>query len=234
MYIQRSVSGNKKDKFLYFRCGNKDCPRDKKNIRGRIVLEQIYEAVDALKFNKRSLVAAEAELTEYIDHRHDALVAEKLSISASIKAKQRDLEKLAESYLNLGKDAPEEATKLIKKQMDQCRQAIADLQAERDHLAEKIFNPDQVQEVLTELTNNLSSLGFKIRSGDSWQKDQLARKLLTNIELGNQNRLTYRYKSPFSDILNTKKDDQVISGAPDFARLLLRLRRRVIAVLYIE
>lgn len=189
--------------------------RKNKNVRGRIVLEQIYEAVDALKFNKRSLAAAEAELTGYIDHRHDDLVAEKLSISASIKAKQRDLEKLAESYLNLGKDAPGEATTLIKKQMHQCRQAIADLQIERDRLAEKIFNPDQVQEVLTELTNNLSSLGFKIRSGDSWQKDQLARKLLTNIELDNQNRLTYRYKSPISDILTTKKDDQVISGAPD-------------------
>lgn len=43
-----------------------------------------------------------------------------------------------------------------------------------------IFNPDQVQEILDELTNQLDSLADKMKSGDSWATDQLARNLFTN------------------------------------------------------
>ena len=35
------------------------------------------------------------------------------------------------------------------------------------------------------------------------------------MEVDNENRLTYRYKTPISDIISNKKDDQVISGARD-------------------
>lgn len=44
----------------------------------------------------------------------------------------------------------------------------------------KIFDPDQVQEILGELTNQLDSLVDKMKSDDSWATDQLARNLFTN------------------------------------------------------
>lgn len=72
-----------------------------------------------------------------VEHRHDELVREKLSINASIKAKMCHQEKLAELVANLSEEAPKEAVNLLKKQMDQCRKEIADLQIERDKMAEK-------------------------------------------------------------------------------------------------
>ena len=46
------------------------------------------------------------------------------------------------------------------------------MQIERDEINEKIFDPDQVQEILDELMNQLDSLADKMKSDDSWQKDQ--------------------------------------------------------------
>lgn len=50
----------------------------------------------------------------------------------------------------------------------------------------KIFDSDQVREILDEFTNQLDSIGDKMKSGDSWQKDQLVRKLVTNLQLSNK------------------------------------------------
>ena len=65
----------------------------------------------------------------------------------------------------------------------------------RDEINNKIFDPDQVQEILDEPTNQLDSLADKMKSGDSWQKDQLARDLFTNLEINNKNEVSYRVKN---------------------------------------
>ena len=65
----------------------------------------------------------------------------------------------------------------------------------RDEINNKIFGPDQVQEILDELTNQLDSLAGKMTSGDFWQKDQLARNLFTNLEINNKNEVYYRVKT---------------------------------------
>lgn len=114
--------------------------------------------------------------------RHNELLEEKLRVNAAIKAKERAQGELAQAFIDLGKDAPEEAKKLVKEQMNECRDAIAALQAERDDISAKTYDPDQVREILEELTNQLDSLADKMKSADSWQKDQLVRKLVMNLE----------------------------------------------------
>ena len=59
--------------------------------------------------------------------------------------------------------------------MEECREAITALQAECDEINGKIFDPDQVQEIMEELTNQLIPLADKMKSADSWQKGQLVR-----------------------------------------------------------
>lgn len=221
MYVQRSESATKKKKFLYLRCSCKECTRDKKNIRGNVALEGIYEALDALNFTKKEIEYIRKDLTDYITFRHDEFVNEKLRISATIKNKQRHLEELTQSYVDLGKDAPKEAYQLVNDRMDECKNDIASLQADYEEIKEKIFDPKQAEDILQELTNSISSLGFKMRNGSSWEKDQLARKILTNIEIDNKNRVTYRYKRPVSDILNDVKNIKINSGAPNDGNLEL-------------
>lgn len=88
---------------------------------------------------------------------------------------------------------------MVKEQLEEYSEDIASLQIKRDEINEKIFDPYQIQEILDELTNQLDSLADKMKSDDSWQKDQLARNLFTNLENDQQK------KRSFIDIKNRFK-----------------------------
>jgi|GEM_PF-7119483 len=89
---------------------------------------------------------------------------------------------------------------MIKEQLEECREDISALQVERGEIEAKIFDPDQIQGILDELTNQLDSLADKMKSGDSWQKDQLVRNMLTNLEISNKNEVSYRWKKPLEPL----------------------------------
>lgn len=99
--------------------------------------------------------------------------------------------------------------------MNECRDTIAALQAERDDISAKIYDPDQVREILEELTNQLDSLADKMKSADSWQKDQLVRKLITNLEISNKNEVSFRWKEPLEKVFNQALKNRTRIGAPD-------------------
>ena len=217
MHVARSTARNG-DKFLYFRCGNSECGRKQKNIRAQYILNDIYETLEALHFTKKDVIKIQNSLTDYINIRHNELIEEKLRINAAIKAKKRRQGELSQAFIDLGSDAPKEAKKMVKEQLEECREDIASLQIERDEINNKIFDPDQVQEILEELTNQLDSLADKMKSGDSWQKDQLARNLFTNLEINNKNEVSYRVKRPLESLLSGRLTEKSRSGDPGGAR----------------
>lgn len=80
----------------------------------------------------------------------------------------------------------------------------------------KIFDSDQVREILDEFTNQLDSIGDKMKSSDSWQKDQLVRKLVTNLQLSNKNKVSFRRKKPLGPVFNEALKHDTRFGAPDW------------------
>ncbi len=103
---------------------------------------------------------------------------------------------------------------MVSEQLEECRNDIATLQTERDEIDAKIFDPDQVREILEELTNQLDSLADKMKFGDSWQKDQLARNMLTNLEINNKNEVSFRWKKPLRHVFNNASTEEFRFGAP--------------------
>lgn len=163
---------------------------------------------------KKEIGELRNNLNDYINVRHNELLEEKLRVNAAIKAKKRAQGELAQAFIDL----PEEAKKLVKEQMNECRDAIAALQAERDDISAKIYDPDQVREILEELTNQLDSLADKMKSADSWQKDQLVRKLVTNLEINNKNEVSFRWKKPLENVFNQALKNRTRFGAPGGTR----------------
>ena len=214
MHVARSKSHSGK-KYLYFRCGNPECTREQKSVRAQVFLDYFYNTLEALHFGKKEIDQLRNSLNDYINVRHNELLEEKLRVNAAIKAKKRAQGELAQAFIDLGKDAPEEAKKLVKKQINECNDAIVALQAERDEVNDKIFDPDQVQGILEELTNQLDSLADKMKSADSWQKDQLVRKLVTNLEINNKNEVSFRWKKPLENVFNQALKNRTRFGAPD-------------------
>ena len=228
MHVARSTARSGK-KFLYFRCGNPECERKQKNIRAQYVLNDIYETLEALHFTKKDVEKIQNHLTDYINHRHNELIEEKLRVNAAIKAKKRRQDELSQAFIDLGSNAPAEAKKMVKEQLEECREDISALQVERGEIETKIFDPDQVQEILEELTNQLDSLVDKMKSGDSWQKDQLARNLFTNLEINNKNEVSYRWKKPLEPLVLGRLTEKSRSGEPGGTRTLdTKLKRLVL------
>ena len=217
MHVARSTARSGK-KFLYFRCGNPECERKQKNIRAQYVLNDIYETLEALHFTKKDVEKIQNHLTDYINHRHNELIEEKLRVNAAIKAKKRRQDELSQAFIDLGSNAPAEAKKMVKEQLEECREDISALQVERGEIETKIFDPDQVQELLEELTNQLDSLVDNMKSGDSWQKDQLARNLFTNLEINNKNEVSYRWKKPLEPLVLGRLTEKSRSGDPGGTR----------------
>ena len=141
-----------------------------------------------------------------------------MQINAAIKAKRRRQDELAQAFVDLGAEAPKEARKMVNEQLEECRNGITALQAERSKIDAKIFDPNQVQEILEELTNQLESLSGKMKSADSWQKDQLARNLLTNLTIDNKNEVSYRWKKPLVWLGFGRLTEKSDSGDPGGTR----------------
>lgn len=137
-------------------------------------------------FGKKEVKKLQDDLNDYISVRHKELLEEKLRINVAIKAKKHRQDELDQAFINLDKDAPKEAKQMINEQLEECRNDIATLQTECDEIDAKIYDPDEVQEILEEVTNQLELLSDKMKSVDSWQKDQLVRKLVTNLQLSNK------------------------------------------------
>lgn len=215
MHVARSKSRTGK-KYLYFRCGDTECKRKQKSVRAQIFLDYFYNTLEALHFGKKEIGELRDNLNDYINVRHNELLEEKLRVNAAIKAKKRTQGELAQAFIDLDKDAPGEAKKLVKEQMNECRDAIAALQAERDDISAKIYDPGQVREILEELTNQLNSLADKMKSADSWQKDQLVRKLVTNLEINNKNEVSFRWKKPLENVFNQALKNRTRFGARDW------------------
>ena len=216
-------------KYLYFRCGNPNCTRKQKNIRVQVFLEDFYKTLDKICFTKRDVNKVRDKLTDYIETQYNILLKDKLQINAAIKAKRRKQDELAQAFVDLGTEAPKEARKMVNEQLEECRNDIAALQAERNKVDAKIFDPNQVQEILEELTNQLESLSDKMKSGDSWQKDQLARNLLTNLTINNKNEVSYRWKKPLVWLGFGRLTEKSDSGEPGGTRTLdTKLKRLVL------
>ena len=53
MYAGASRSSNKKDRYLYYRCSNKECSRESASVRAHFIFDALYEAVDRLHFTEK-------------------------------------------------------------------------------------------------------------------------------------------------------------------------------------
>ena len=217
MHVARSTARNG-DKFLYFRCGNPEYDHKQKNIRAQYVLNDIYETLESLHFTKKDVLKIQNSLAEYINVRHNELIEEKIRITATIKTKKHRQGELSQAFIDLGSDAPKETKKMVKEQLEECHEDIASLQIERDRINNKNFDPEQVQEILDELTNRLDSLVDKMKSGDSWNTDQLARNLFTNLEVSDKKEVVCSVKRPLESLISRHLTEKSRSGEPGGTR----------------
>ena len=73
----------------------------------------------------------------------------------------------------------------------------------------RILDPDQLSMSQENFTNLILNGANKMRAGSSLEKDILARRIFTNLEIGTQKRLLHLCREPFIFLVN---DDKFLNG----------------------
>lgn len=208
MRVAPSTSATKGNRYLYFRCDTKGCPRKKKSIRGKVLLDFIYD------FLKEGLNFTEKEYKEYLagmkfltDDKKIKLREQANVERGMLKRKEREVREIS---INLAKIDPQ--NKGYKIMLDKNTSYLEELNGEIEgHKAEiqKIENKLKESEgdvMSYEQFANLSKNAVSIvQSADAVGKDLICREIFANFSVDESKVASYRLKEPFATLIEKRK-----------------------------
>lgn len=136
---------------------------------------------------------------------------ERHSLIATKSKLERALQELSERYGKLleNPNTPKIVLDQINGQLEETQTKIIDLNEELQKVEARIFDPDQLRMSQENFTNLIINGADKMRAGSSLEKDILARRIFTNLEIGAQKRLFHLCREPFNYLVN---DDKFLNG----------------------
>jgi site-specific DNA recombinase len=217
---QRMYAGAAKGhtkRYLFYRCDKDTCPRQKKSIRGKVILEFIYD------FFKSGLHLTEKDYRDYYDgmtyitkSRHEKLLIDLHSQQARLKVISSELVERSLKILELERAS---AARRINEQR------INALEAQGQALEESIEDikkqlPDIEAEKLSleQFLNLVKNAETTVKSASSVVKDKICRYVFLNFVVDEEKVVSYHLKPPFDIMLKTHS---VVFGAPKATKLEL-------------
>lgn len=186
--------------YLYYTCTNKLCTRQPKNVRGKLVFDELQEIVDTY-LGKLSYSAYESYLKEV----------------KSLTAKQKETTRgELSTYRTLKAGCEKERTSLIlsisrlqdKGAIEDANQMICELGVRIDDYRDKINKNSELLEkaklpILSkeEFIDLIQLTGKKLKAGDKFQKDIIIRNLFSKLYLDNKKVAHYLWKEPFLSLV---------------------------------
>jgi DNA invertase Pin-like site-specific DNA recombinase len=191
--------------YLTYRCDNKECTRKTKSVRAKYIFDPLYEVLDKIKFTSKEYDQYSKDIDGYTDEKVQELRAERRSLMGARQHSQRELDVKARQLTALPTDTPEVARKTLIHDLEDLENALIDLDGQIKAIDKKVVDPAQIKVTKEEFLNLANSAADKMRAGTSLEKDILARILLLNISLNNENAPSFIWKEPFDTLLKSKK-----------------------------
>ena len=213
MYV--SASKGLGGRYVYYACKNKECSRCNKGVRGKVIFDGIYSLLDSIKPNTAAFKTYLDSLDEYIKVELADLKTEKASLNArlsQIKAKKKQADSQYLAVISLGEKAPKGASETAAEACNEIQEDLDNIMAEIANIDSVLADPDLIKLSEEEFSNLLKNACSKMKSGDLVQKDQIARLIFSNIQIGAKKDPHYLLNKEFEGLLKTEKID---SGAPD-------------------
>ena len=196
MIIARS-RGKQARYYLCCRCSNKACSRKPRNIRGKVIFEQIERIIDE-RFAK---IPPEA-YKYYLDEVHSLSGQQKTALRSKLTSAQTLLrgykQKQEDLSLALGRT---KNSKLIDNLNSQLEDALTE--AERQEGLIKNYKADLVKSELPALSPDefqslIQNTAIKFKRATGVQKDMILQNLFLNLTMGEQTIVGYLWKEPFA------------------------------------
>ncbi len=117
MYISRS-RGYNGTYYLNARCENKECSRNPRGIRIKVILEEIYKALHELRFDEKDYNRHLKDLKEYVDVKLNKLIIEKRSLLGAKRRKQAKINEHATAYSKFDSMTPGIVKQKVREQIE--------------------------------------------------------------------------------------------------------------------
>lgn len=187
-------------KLLYFRCDNSECSRRKKSIRGKVILNFLYD------FFTMKYKLTEADYKKYYD-RLDKLSGEvRIALKTQIRSLQGSITALDESIRERSLKIVDSNPQGRIKEINEAK--IAEQSAQKEELEEdlakrkeKLTDPEKDRLSLEQFLNLSKNAARKVKSGSSIQKDAIVRLIFLNLDVDEKKVLSYQLKPAFAAML---------------------------------
>lgn len=202
MRVGPSTSGGGK-RILYYRCDNPDCKRKKKSIRGKVILDFLYE------FFTKNFKLTEEDYCHYYGRLDELSGERRIKLKTHIHSLQGSVVALGEAIrdrslkiadLNLKGTAKELNEAKIDSDVTEKEQIEAEITNQKTLLTD----PDKDRLTLEQFLNLSKKADEIIKSADHVKKDAIMRLIFLNLNVDNQKVLSYQLKPPFDTMLKTR------------------------------
>ena len=211
MYPGASRS-HSKERYLYYRCDNKECTRTQKSIRAEAIFNVLYRALDSVKFTEKEYKAYSKQFGKRSDEKVVQLRTDRRSLQGRKSHLTSEINHISFNVmpsLQVGSKPRELAqNKLASLETD-----LANIETELSKIDGNIEKYQQAIVSKDEFLNLLKNLPQQIRNAGVAEKDMLTRKCVLNLEIDDEKRPHFLWKEPFATLLKGK---EFIDGARDW------------------
>ena len=196
-------SGSKGNRYLYYRCDNTLCTREKKGFRGKVVFDFVYDFLaDGLGLTEKDYAEYKEQMVQIINNKRTEMLQDLHSMEGMLKNVIREHRERSLQIISINK-----ASKVY--EINSSR--IAELENSQEDLEEKISklradtkNVDSNILSIEEFLNLSENAGVIVKAGDAYVKDVICRIIFLNLSVGINEVLSYQLKEPFDTLLKSK------------------------------
>lgn len=226
MYI--SPSNGKGGTYAYAMCQNKACTRKQKNVRLKVIMNDLYKTLDKINITDELYKHYCEAFDKYADNELTQLRQERASLCGRLSQFERERTKLDRQFASVSilESAPKSTLNTLQRDIDNCNREIQEMQDRVDEIDVVLKDPAQIQLTKENFLNSMKGLGKKMRAGNLVQKDTIARYIFSNITLTDKNTLIYLCKPEFEGLIKTGKinsgaTEQIFLELPEVAAVAL-------------
>jgi site-specific DNA recombinase len=196
-------TGNTK-RYLSFRCDNKNCPRKKKSIRSKVLIDFIYDSLkNGLNFTEKEYQDYQKNMVTISESKRQKLGYNLHNMEGLLKRVSGEITELSLKMVNLnGKDrVREEIDKRINKLQTDEENLKKDIAKAKSELGE----PGKDRLSIEQFLNLARNAGAIAQCANAIVKDQITRIIFLNFTLDEEKVTNYSLKEPFATLLKQRK-----------------------------
>ena len=199
------ASSGRTKRYLYYRCDTPNCNRKKRSIRGKVILDYIYNFFKKnFKLTKSDYDLYESQLIKLTDTKRTEINTQIRSREGYLKNIKRDIEQTSYGIIRLPQDSrafKENSAKIAGLETEEER-----IKTEITELRNQLTDPNKVKLSLEQFLNLVKNAETISQSADYVKKDALCRLIFLNFTVDDKKVLSHQLKQPFYAMLKTHQD----------------------------